>query len=30
MNMSTYYIIMAGMAVMAVMVFIALFFFKAG
>lgn len=28
--MSTYYIIMTGMAVMAVIVFIALFFFKAG
>ena len=28
--MSTYYMIMAGMAVMAVVVFVALFFFKAG
>ena len=28
--MSTYYIIMASMAVMAVIVFVALFFFKAG
>ncbi len=28
--MNTYYIIMAGMAVMAVIVFVALFFFKAG
>ena len=28
--MNTYYIIMLGMAVMAVIVFVALFFFKAG
>ena len=28
--MNTYYIIMAGMAAMAVIVFVALFFFKAG
>ena len=28
--MNTYYLIMAGMAVMAVIVFVALFFFKAG
>ena len=28
--MNTYYIVMAGMAVMALIVFVALFFFKAG
>ena len=30
MGMNTYYIVMGGMAVMAVIVFVALFFFKAG